>query len=347
MADGGFRIGWFAKRFTPDVASVRLRLLGPIAALRARGVEIEQWHAMRADCYDALIISKSFTRSGLNVARTASASGKPIVVDMCDNDLEKADRKRRPAKRARIVEMLERSTLVTVPTSGLAAQIAAELPGVAHKLRLVPDMLDDTDGLSTTPSLLDSWRLARLGRFLAAHPSALHCVWFGNSSGEASGFAHLAAIVPRLERFARTRAMTLTVISNDRGRYRRAARTWGMPHLYLPWSLASFGAALAMHRVALIPIRRNGYTVGKSINRPATAILAGLGVVADAIDSYEELRAFVALDDWEKGLVRYADHWDEERPRLAAARSHLTGRYGTERAAERWAGVLAEITPPN
>ena len=103
----------------------------------------------------------------------------------------------------------------------------------------------------------------------------------------------------------------------------------------------------AEHRVALIPVQRNDYTTGKSINRPATAILAGLGVVADSIGSYEELRPYVALDDWQGGLARYADDWTGEQPRLAAARAHLEHRYGAGTAAARWDAVLGEMVRPN
>ena len=53
--------------------------------------------------------------------------------------------------------------------------------------------------------------------------------------------------------------------------------------------------ALARHRVAVIPVECNAYTVGKTMNRPATAIMAGLGVVGDAIPSYEELRPLKVL----------------------------------------------------
>src|SRR3546814_16523013 len=73
----------------------------------------------------------------------------------------------------------------------------------------------------------------------------------------------------------------------------------------MPWAMNSFYEALSVHDAAVIPVERNGYTIGKTINRPATAILAGLGVIADSIDAYEELRPFIALDDWQGGLRRH------------------------------------------
>ncbi len=146
-----------------------------------------------------------------------------------------------------------------------------------------------------------------------------------------------------LESFAGRHPVTLTVIGDSRSRYRRAAKRWAIPSFYLPWTLGSFAPALGLHRVAVLPVERNDYTVGKTINRPATAIAAGLGVIADGIDSYEELRPFITLDDWQGGLERYADDWPAEQPRLAAARDHLERAYGAGVVAGRWADILAEL----
>ena len=81
-------------------------------------------------------------------------------------------------------------------------------------------------------------------------------------------------------------------------------------------------------------------TLGKSINRPATALRAGLGVVADALPAYEELRDFVAIDDWQGGLARYASAWPEERERLAQGLAHIDARYGDGQVADRWEEAL-------
>ena len=77
------------------------------------------------------------------------------------------------------------------------------------------------------------------------------------------------------------------------------------------------------------------------MNRPATALLLGLGVVADAIPSYEELRPFISLDDWQGGLARYRDGSAETQAQIEAGRRHLTERYSADAVADRWAEVLA------
>ena len=341
------RYAWFARRLDPRKASIRLRLIAPMAALRRRGIDIEPWRRARADDYDAVIFSKSFTKQAVALGRAMEAAGRAVIVDICDNMFDQAERAGNTAKRDRIVEQLGRATLITVATPALADQIERHMPGIAERVRIVPDMLDDLDPAMARPGLVERWRLARLDGFLRRHPGALHCVWFGKSSGDASGHVHLDGAARTLESFAADHAVTLTVIGDDRAAWRRVARNWAVPSHYLPWSLDSFAVALRRHRVALIPVGRNAYTAGKTINRPATAILAGLGVVADAIDSYQELRPFVALDDWAGGLARYATDWPGEQARLAAARRHLLDHYGPEVVAGRWAAVLDEFRRPN
>ena len=111
----------------------------------------------------------------------------------------------------------------------------------------------------------------------------------------------------------------------------------------MPWSLGTFNQSLASQHVAIVPVERNQYTVGKTINRPATAIMAGLGVIADSIDSYEELRPFIPLDDWQGGLRRYLDQSPCQDERLEAARQHLHERYGRNAVGGLWQEFLEHV----
>ena len=210
-------------------------------------------------------------------------------------------------------------------------------------------MLESMQPPAGGPGLLDGWRLARLRGFLRRHAGALHTVWFGNNMGSLAGLAHVDAAVRQLEAFSAVRPVTLTVISNDARLYRAAGRAWRIPSHYLPWSLATFATALAAHDVAVIPVERNAYTRGKTINRPATAIRAGLGVIADAIESYEPLRAFIQLDDWQGGLAHYTATPPRADARLAAARDFLAESFGNARIAAQWRALLetdaCQLTP--
>ncbi|MEL7728651.1 hypothetical protein AAG612_03860 [Citromicrobium bathyomarinum] len=339
------RIGWYTQRRNPKHASARLRVHGPMAQLAARGHECVFYDGGHsAEGLDCIVISKSFTRTADKVMDRAQAAGVPVLYDMCDNLIAKARAEGDKQTEARVIAGLQRAALITAPTPDLLARLAEQVAGVP--LKVVPDMLENTDFLAGLPlSLLERWRLTRLRRFLTRHDEALHCVWFGNSAGKHAGLVHVAERMSELEAFARSHPITLTIISDTWFAYRKVGADFGIPSHYMSWSLAAFLPALRAHRVAVIPVGRSSFTLGKSINRPATALRAGLGVVADALPAYEELRDFVAIDDWQGGLARYACDWNDERERLAQGLAHIDARYGDRAVADRWEEALQAAIP--
>ena len=340
------RFGWHAKSYNPKMASIRLRMLMPINFLRGCGMEVEPYSSeVGPQGYDVLLFSKSFSDEAVQIAREARRLGKPVVYDICDNLFEARVRLDTPGRLGRVREMMTLATHITFSTEVLARQVQSVMPEIAEKSRVVPDVIEDLAGQRQIENSSGEQRqLAQLERFLSSHEGALHCVWFGKSQGKLSGFAHLGAAVRQLEVFARSHPVTLTIISNDRWRYWKAAFGWKLPTHYMPWSLGTFQQSLKLHDVAIVPVERNQYTVGKTINRPATAIAAGLGVIADSIDAYEELRPFIALDDWQEGLRRYAEKSPREEARLEAARQHLYRQYGTETVGQMWKTLLEQIS---
>lgn len=333
-------VAWYSDSLSAEMASVRLRVLKPVEALRGMGIEAGLYDAgIGAARYDGIVFSKSFSASAAKAARLAAAAGRQVIVDLCDNVLAKPPSWRRHAEHARVREMLELADRVTFATPMLAEQMAARVPGIADKSVVVPDALD-TLSFVEPDSRRERRRLGRLRHFLGANAGALHCVWFGKSKLGYSGIEHLHPVVRRLEALSTRRPVTLTVISNSWPLYRLESRGWRIPSFYARWSMDSFGPALAMHDVAVIPVERNGYTLGKTVNRPATALLAGLGVIADAIPSYEELRQYIVLDDWEGGFERYMARPTRNDPLIVAGQAHLERRYGAQALAARWVEVL-------
>ncbi|MDF2493967.1 hypothetical protein [Sphingomonas sp.] len=343
MTGGAARFGWHADSYDTSLASIRYRLLMPLAALRGEGVPIEQFDSARDPAsYDAVIFSKSHSAGAVAAAQALRAAGRAVVLDLCDNLIAAhAARHVSDARLARFRAMLDAATHLTFSTAMLAEQIGAAVPSATINRRVIPDALDMPDSLPppTTPGGLR--QMAALDRFLAKHPAALHAIWFGKSLGSVSGYAHLHAVADRLA--AQPFPITLTVVSNAPVRWWLGRWRWRLPVHYVGWRQETATAVLQRHRVAVLPVASNDYTVGKTINRPATALLAGLGVVADAIPSYEELRPFVALDDWDGGLARYHHHWPAEQPRLAAAREHLAVRYSAQAVAREWQAMLDTI----
>ncbi len=340
---GRGRFAFYAKRFSPRKASIRLRVLEPLAALREAGLGVARYPLLRRPIgYDVVVISKAFGRGAMKVAKAAAAARSSLVFDICDNRFANNRCKKSARHSLRTNHLLGCADLVTVPTERMGRLLIQSVPEISDRVRIVPDMLDDMSGHAVRLSVIDRWRLGQLDDFLARHGDALHCVWFGNNMPGIAGLCQLHDRIAELERFATRHPVTLTIISNKPALYRRASMHWGIPHHYIPWTLASFPHALRRHRVAVIPVPQNDYTAGKSINRPATAMMAGLGVIADSIESYEELRPFIVLDDWQAGLARYALDWAGERDRLAAGQAHLNMHYGRTQIAQRWAEVLRE-----
>ena len=344
MVISAFRFGWHAKSYDPRMASIRLRLLQPLDYLRAEGVDVAPYEAaIGPQGYDAIIFSKSFCSSALAIARAAKAAGRVIILDLCDNVFEGKQSRKKAGKAANLTEMLGLADHVVFSTPILAEQIQAVAPHIISRSHIIPDAIETTiNPQFGALSIADRMALAGLKRFLGRHEGALHCVWFGKSQGDKSGFVHLEEAMRELELFSERHPVTLTIISNKRLRYWQAARGWRIPRYYLSWSLASINQALAMHQVAVVPLKKNTYTIGKTINRPATAIAAGLGVIADSIESYEELRPFIALDDWQGGLARYCACKPVNDGALHAARAYLEERYGRSPVGRKWQTLLEE-----
>ncbi|MDX3908649.1 MAG: hypothetical protein QHC67_02400 [Sphingobium sp.] len=338
------RLGWYATSYSPKIASIRLRLLKPMAFLREQGLDVERYRSSVGPAgYDAIVFSKAFCKDALQVARAAKAEGKTVVFDMCDNIFEAKQSRKKAGKVARFREMITMADCLVFSTPVLRSQILAAVPEATAQSHVIPDTIEDmhvADGANVRTSL----SLMRLKLFLARREDALHCVWFGKCQGNRAGLVHVDAAVRELEIFARRYPVTLTIIGNKRLKYWQASRKWGIPHIYVPWSLEQFPTTLAMHDIALIPVEQNSYTIGKTLNRPATAIAAGLGVIADSIDAYEELRPFIVLDDWQAGLERYQLSKSQGDCGIEEGRAYLERRYGQTAVGNAWLALGHSIT---
>ena len=311
-----------------------------MAALNEIGVATERFEASRLSRYSAIVVSKTFSVAAAKIVRSAKASNVPVITDICDNVFELATRRGKFRKRDRIYEQMNAATLISVATPVLGDLVTETNPAWRDKIRVIPDALEELpDGPA---SWLDRYHLRRLRAFLDAHPKRLHCIWFGLSSDNVSGLAHLSRKLSEIGSAIANHPITITVVSNDRRKYRSLSPDWPAPSYYVPWKLNAFAKVLRLHKVALVPVQPNSFTIAKTINRPATALANGLGVIADAIESYEELRPFLFLDDWCAGLRHYALDWDGQAKRLLQARAHLHARYGSAEVARQWRFVLSE-----
>lgn len=339
MTNKSSPIFWHAESYNPTLASIRLRVVEPMMALRELGHDVRLLTG-ELPAAGLVIFSKSDSPEALATAELAVARGQPIIYDICDNVFEKPSRNEQDeARKQRVRGMMDLATLVTCGTQPLADLLASEVPVTAAKTEIIADTLDESRP-TAAPTMAERFRLWRLQRFLRRNAGAMHLVWFGKCKKGYAGIEHLDPVVRLLETLPLARPVTLTVISNRRKIYRRSASKWRIPKFYFSWSLANFDTALRLHDVAIIPIDSNSYTVGKSINRPATALMAGLGVVADPIPAYAELSPFIYLGEWERALTEYSQSDLRTDRRIGDAQAFLRNRYSPAVLAKRWAEVI-------
>jgi hypothetical protein len=293
------------------------------------------------DC-DIVMFSRSHTKKSVSVAQAAKAAGKIVTFDICDNLFHGYQSWHDRYRVQLVAEMIRQADIVTTPTRVLGEILRENVPDSNASYHVIPDALENlAPRQNSGPADI---KLDPLRGFLEAHRDALHCVWFGSSTKNLAGFVDLDKAVLELAAFSRHQPVTLTIISDKRWRYWLSRRRWNVPTTYVDFNVDNFGAALALHRVAIIPVANNPYTAGKSINRPATALLAGLGVIADPLDSYEELRSFIEIGDWQAGLAHYNAPSPEHTARLAAARAYLHDRYAPEAIGSRWLRLIDDIS---
>jgi hypothetical protein len=314
-----------------------------MSELSGLGLSIERFDIARVGGYEAVVFSKIYDERAIAAAKALQAAGARVVLDLCDNHFYGEDSDPFTRERTlRLERMIREVDLIVSSTPVLEAQLRERFPAARDRMRLIPDYLEDEP--AGRLSLFDHLALKRMEYFFERTPRSLRLIWFGNHGGgrAAAGMADLSQIRSLVEAQAGITPLTLTVMSNSYGKYRRLVSRWAIPSTYVTWTAGRADAILRRHDVAVLPINRNPFTLAKTINRPATAILAGLGVIADAIPSYEELRSFVPLDDWEGGLRRYANRRPSDDPAVAEARTHLLQTYGRDRISDLWRAALKE-----
>jgi hypothetical protein len=328
------------------VASVRLRCSLIVQELQRRGVDARIYRA-GADVPRTLVLSKRYDAESLAHAQALRARhGMRLVLDLCDNHFhyERAVEPfvRRAADLAAAVRSVDR---VVAASNALADVVRKHVPQ-APPIDVIGDLIEPR----LPPPRRWRERLRQRGRLLrlrwhlhrAAAAAGRRLVWFGNhgSPNVDGGMSDLQSVQQALQDHHRSRRLSLTVISNSREHFDALTRGWTIPCVYLPWSAATFDDALALHDIALIPVRANPFTLCKTANRVATASVHGLGVAADAIPAYEEFGDCIVLGDWGGGLARLMDRADERAAAVARARARLDERYAPSVIGARWLALL-------
>ena len=335
------RIAWKPPNFDADVASVRIRCLNPLRALRAGGIPVELYREYHEPSYRTIIFAKAYKAGDLALAQRLKAQGVKIIFDLCDNRFL-----HRQERVGQLREMLSLSDRWVASSRALAEVIRREM-GDETPLDVIEDAVEER--LSGNPLDVPGWFRARaqlraLDHFLAHAGAGAHLVWFGAHKGiyRDSGLEHVAKLRPLLETLHASRTLSLTVISNSREVFETVFSGWQLPVFYLDWSAHTFFAAMRRHDVAVIPIEINEFTAVKTNNRIAQSLSLGLGVVADRIESYRIFSECAFLDRWEEGLLAYLNDPELAVRHARCGQQIITEYFSASVIAERWRQLLAD-----
>ena len=331
---------------------MRLRCLIPAAYLRRQGHEVSIDTSPSPDRgFDVAVFSKTYTAAAAETARAMAASGTKVLLDLCDNHFySHVENERAALRRANLISMV-RSVHGIVSSSETLARYIREYVPDAPPIVVVEDTVEDLQALAGDASLSDwigfpSWLRWQSQIRSRRERGEMGFVWFGNHGVDYSvsgGMGDLAKLRRTLESLAELRPVFLSVISNNRRKFAALTADWNIPSYYLNWRALTFGRALRMHDIALIPVEKNPFTVCKTANRLALALHEGLAVAADAIPSYEPFAEAAVLDDWDAGLRRYVEDGTFRKRQVEEGRRLVGDLFAPERIGSQWEAVLRAI----
>lgn len=344
-------IGWRPKSSDTRVASTRIRCLNPIRELQRRGFPVELFRPEHVSQYTAVVYSKLYDEASYREAAGLREKGTRIVVDLCDNHFyNPAGNPDLARARVGLERMLRLADHLVASTPELGAVMRAEL-GTKRPVAVIGDAVEETIAGVQEQALRRWLRRRELQRLLAwldnGRKAGIEAalVWFGIHGGphHDHGIGDLLRVRPVIEQLHRRHGVQLTVISNSRQKFARLIAPWSVPTHYHEWGPLTFLPALRAHQVALIPVTRNPFTWCKSNNRLATAIAAGLGVVADSIPSYQEFTQVCRLDDWEQGLSDYVRDPAVRSRDVRAGQALVSRLCSPERIADAWQELFTAV----
>lgn len=315
------------------VASDRLRVAIPAAALRPHGVESHFCALGEVDFpdpaeYAAVVIGKFATVGNRDAARAelwlrfvarAREARCTIVTDVSDNPFFRA------GPRADLYrQLLPASDVVTVPSAVMQGEIARVGPA--------PRIVNDPyEGVPAEP------------RFSPGSPARL--LWFGHMAN----FPYLHAALPALASAAAARPLDLEIVCANLNGFDALAAQWSersarrLRLTYREWSPATMAGALAACDLVVVPSDpRDPRKRGASPNRVTETLIAGRLPVASPLESYQPFSdAALLRDDVAGGVLEALSRPAEMAARIVAGQRQAEAAFSPTAVAGQWRALLA------
>lgn len=326
---------FWPKRRKLSVASYRIRCKNVVDDLLSLGLSVDYYNGEldrlvnflpRYAPPKILVLSKKTKLHALKHAVEMKRRYKTkLVLDLCDNIFfsgSTGDAIGSDPQEFRMVEALDKFDVVVTPSEFLRDQIAVHL---RHDMRFIfiPDAVEKDPTVDALHRWTERKALSELQQLKQSqHSSEIapgrRLVWFGNHGRESAknGLYDLEEISQALSVHHAEAPISLTVISNNRQKYRSLFADKTFPTLYQEWNYYTINESLRQHAIALIPVRASDFSMAKSANRLTTALANGLAVCASTIDSYKPFRHIAVLDDWNDGLRNLMNSHDERQRRI-------------------------------
>jgi hypothetical protein len=338
---------WWTSRFNPKHAGIRIRAHLVIRELRRQGCAAGWFDPRVADPahLHTLVVHMRYDDASQRQVAMLRRRGVRIVFDMCDNHFyAQPGQHEKAARAAPLRQMLQLADEVIVSTPELGAAVQAHA-SLATAPRVIPDACDDLSCVKVPlirrlRAQLSAVRLRRRVR-VSESQGRVPLIWFGHhGTYDDVGMLDLLRIRTELERLDRSLPLHLSVVSNNRDKFRAHLGGWSFPVEYAQWSASQFGSIARMHRIALVPVVENDFTRGKTANRLTTAFAHGLAVVADPLPSYRRFAGCAAFGNWADSIARYATDEAARTRDVEAGRRLAEASFGIATVARQWRDVL-------
>ena len=358
----GRAVAWHVPVLNERRAGLRYRCLYPMELLRQAGVPAMLFKQAEASAYSSVIFdawtlfpsvsTPAQISQLLELVDRLRQQGTRIVLDNCDNQFAATPNASWTNACEQLRVLAQQADVVLCCSEQLATVMQQECQ-LAERPRVVEDPIETSiryTGDRWWRSLLSPRRKLSWLRHSQHHQALARersrgitpLVWFGAHGNHFAdgGMLDLLQVLPVLKEIALEHGISLTIISNHRGKFEQHFSQLDFPTHYLDWDRVTFLQALRLHDIALLPVVDNAFTRCKSANRLSLALHHGLNVVADPLPSYQRFANCSQLGRWKDGLQAYLGDAKLRSEHLRSGQALVQAHFGPQAITGQWLRAL-------